>query len=72
MLAADLAQRNVRVRVNAVAPGVFVSEMSKPWIAGETMTPEEVNIASGTLLPLPAARAGKFVIILFLTDEFPS
>jgi NAD(P)-dependent dehydrogenase (short-subunit alcohol dehydrogenase family) len=59
LLAADFARRNMRVRVNAVAPGVFITEMSKPWMKNEeNMTKEEATMISGSLLPLPAERAG--------------
>jgi NAD(P)-dependent dehydrogenase (short-subunit alcohol dehydrogenase family) len=57
MLAADFATRNIRVRVNSIAPGVFPSEINQ--FNGDIATAEEADRAAGTLLPLPSRRAGK-------------
>jgi NAD(P)-dependent dehydrogenase (short-subunit alcohol dehydrogenase family) len=72
MLAADFSQRDIRVRVNAIAPGTFPSEIIRPYFKGDVMTAEEVTKAAASLLPLPSARAGKFVssflILAAVTD----
>jgi NAD(P)-dependent dehydrogenase (short-subunit alcohol dehydrogenase family) len=62
MMAADFATRNIRVRVNCIAPGPFPSEITRPWYKGELMTSADADSATGSLLPIPAARGGKCVV----------
>jgi len=54
MLATELALKNIPVRVNSVAPGVYESEMTFDTISG----PEEVAKVAQGLLPVPAGRPG--------------
>ncbi|KAJ7432336.1 hypothetical protein FB451DRAFT_384032 [Mycena latifolia] len=53
MLATEFALKGVRVRVNAIAPGVYASEMT-----ADTITPEMVDGVGKGVVPLPAARSG--------------
>ena len=53
MLATELALKKVPVRVNAVAPGVYASEMT--W---DDIKPEEVDRIGKGISPVPARRAG--------------
>ncbi|KAJ6557267.1 hypothetical protein DFH09DRAFT_541341 [Mycena vulgaris] len=53
MLATELALKGVRVRVNAVAPGVYASEMTFDEITAEMVD----NVGKG-VMPVPAARSG--------------
>jgi NAD(P)-dependent dehydrogenase (short-subunit alcohol dehydrogenase family) len=59
MLATELALKGVRVRVNAIAPGVYESEMTSDNITGE----EAVNSAGKGIQPIPAKRAGTSVFL---------
>jgi len=54
MLATELALKNIPVRVNSVAPGVYESEMTFDTISG----PEEMTRVAQSLLPVPAGRPG--------------
>ena len=54
MLATELALKNVPVRVNAIAPGVWESEMTYGSI-----TPDLVDRVGKGLVPVPTRRAGK-------------
>lgn len=56
MMATEFALKNVRVRVNDIAPGVYASEMTSR--EGGRFTPEEANQVGMPLRPLPAARDG--------------
>jgi hypothetical protein len=40
--------------------------MSRPWVAGDSMTKEELAAVSGSLLPIPADRSGKVGAISLL------
>lgn len=53
MLATEFALKKVDVRVNAIAPGVYASEMTHNEIK-----PEKVDQIGKGVLPVPAARAG--------------
>ena len=57
MLATEIALKGIPVRVNAIAPGVYESEMTQTTISG----PEEVTKAAQCLIPVPAGRAGSYV-----------
>ncbi|KAI0056537.1 short-chain dehydrogenase [Artomyces pyxidatus] len=54
LLATELALKGIRVRVNAVAPGVYASEMTLDAIVGE----EVLAKIAQSVLPVPAGRAG--------------
>lgn len=53
MLATELALKKVPVRVNSIAPGVYVSEMTE-----EVKSLDDVQKISQVIVPVPAARAG--------------
>ncbi|KAK0201691.1 NAD(P)-binding protein [Desarmillaria ectypa] len=53
MLATEFALKGIPVRVNAIAPGVYESEMTKTVIG-----PEDVDATGRGVLPVPARRAG--------------
>ncbi|KAF9021071.1 short-chain dehydrogenase [Hymenopellis radicata] len=53
MLSTELALKKIPVRVNAVAPGVYESEMSQAVIR-----PEETDLTGKGVLPVPARRPG--------------
>ncbi|KAF8317378.1 short-chain dehydrogenase [Clavulina sp. PMI_390] len=56
MLATELALKNVKVRVNAISPGLFPTEMVDKE-GGEFG--EESSTISGSLLPVPHGRSGR-------------
>jgi NAD(P)-dependent dehydrogenase (short-subunit alcohol dehydrogenase family) len=53
MLATELLVKGVPVRVNAVAPGVYESEMTF-----DKISPEKVDLIGKGLVSLPTKRAG--------------
>ncbi|CAA7261392.1 unnamed protein product [Cyclocybe aegerita] len=53
MFATELAVKSIPVRVNAIAPGVYASEMTVPEVA-----PEQVDAIGKGLQPVPMKRAG--------------
>jgi NAD(P)-dependent dehydrogenase (short-subunit alcohol dehydrogenase family) len=53
LLSTEIGLKNIPVRVNAIAPGTYESEMTLAEI-----TPDIVNKIGNNLLPLPAGRAG--------------
>jgi NAD(P)-dependent dehydrogenase (short-subunit alcohol dehydrogenase family) len=57
MLATEIALKGIPVRVNAIAPGVYESEMTQTTISGL----EEVAKTSQSLIPVPAGRPGSYV-----------
>ena len=59
MLATEIALKGIPVRVNSVAPGPFASEMTQETIVG----PEEMAKVAQSLLPVPAGRPGKYVLL---------
>ncbi|KAI0728006.1 short-chain dehydrogenase [Fomitopsis betulina] len=54
MFATEFALKKIPVRVNAVAPGVYESEMTYPHIP-----PGEVDRIGKSIVPIPAHRAGR-------------
>ena len=54
MLATELALKGVNVHVNAIAPGVYASEMTHDSIGADMVD----KVGKG-LTPVPAKRAGK-------------
>ncbi|KAJ7163298.1 NAD(P)-binding protein [Mycena filopes] len=53
MMATEFALKGARVRVNAIAPGVYASEMTF-----DEISPEMVNKIGKGVMPVPADRAG--------------
>ncbi|KAK7048176.1 NAD(P)-binding protein [Favolaschia claudopus] len=53
MMATEFALKGVRVRVNAIAPGVYASEMTH-----DEIPPEQVNKVGKGVMPVPAERSG--------------
>ena len=53
MLATELALKGIPVRVNAIAPGVYESELTFDSIPSEM-----VNKVGNGIQPIPAGRAG--------------
>jgi NAD(P)-dependent dehydrogenase (short-subunit alcohol dehydrogenase family) len=53
MLATEFALKRIPVRVNAVAPGVYESEMTS-----DEISPEDVDKVGKGISPVPAGRAG--------------
>ncbi|KAJ7935435.1 NAD(P)-binding protein [Mycena leptocephala] len=53
MMATEFALKGARVRVNAIAPGVYESEMTH-----DEITPDMVNKVGKGVMPVPAQRAG--------------
>ncbi|KAJ7644332.1 hypothetical protein FB45DRAFT_737527 [Roridomyces roridus] len=53
MLATELALKGIPVRVNAIAPGVYASEMTF-----DSIPPEQVDAIGKGTVPLPAKRSG--------------
>jgi len=54
MFATELALKSIPIRVNAIAPGVYASEITMDNI----ISPEDVDEVAQSLLPVPARRAG--------------
>jgi NAD(P)-dependent dehydrogenase (short-subunit alcohol dehydrogenase family) len=54
MFATELALKNIPVRINSIAPGVYESEMTFDTIKG----PEQMARVGQSLLPVPAGRPG--------------
>lgn len=54
MLSTEYALKGVQVRVNAIAPGVYESEMTALSLSGE----ELVNRVGNGIQPVPSKRAG--------------
>lgn len=59
MLSTEYALKGIPVRVNAIAPGVYESEMTADVISGE----ENVNKVGNGIQPVPAKRAGTLVVL---------
>jgi NAD(P)-dependent dehydrogenase (short-subunit alcohol dehydrogenase family) len=59
MLATEIALKGIPVRVNSIAPGLFPSEMTLESISG----PEELARADQSLVPVPAGRGGRYVLL---------
>lgn len=57
MLSTELALKKIPVRVCAVAPGVYESEMTY-----DTIGPDKVNVVGKGLIPVPANRPGTYVL----------
>ena len=53
MLSTEYALKGIPVRVNAIAPGTYESEMTREKIEGE-----DVDIVGNGIRPLPAKRVG--------------
>ncbi|KAG8992278.1 hypothetical protein FRB94_011734 [Tulasnella sp. JGI-2019a] len=56
MLATEFGLKGHKIRVNAIAPGLFLSELVDP---GDKHIDEVVDKLSGSLIPVPAKRAGR-------------
>jgi len=56
MMATEFASKGHKIRVNALAPGVFPSEMSG---SGQKPIDEEIDEVAKGLNPVPAKRAGR-------------
>jgi len=56
LLSTELALKGIPVRVNAIAPGIYASEMTM-----DVVTPEDVDKIGKGVLPVPAKRAGTCV-----------
>ncbi|KAH9048634.1 short-chain dehydrogenase [Lactarius deliciosus] len=57
MLATEIALKGIPVRVNAIAPGVYATEIT----LGTITSLEDVVKVSQSLIPVPAGRAGTYV-----------
>ena len=53
MMSTEFALKKIPVRVNAIAPGVYESEMT-----ADVISPEEVDKTGKGLHPVPARRSG--------------
>jgi NAD(P)-dependent dehydrogenase (short-subunit alcohol dehydrogenase family) len=58
MLSTELALKKIPIRVNAIAPGVYESEMTYDNIA-----PEDVDRVGRGISAVPAGRAGACVVL---------
>ena len=56
LLSTELALKGIPVRVNAISPGVYASEMTL-----DVVKPEDVDKIGKGVLPVPAKRAGTCV-----------
>jgi len=56
MLATEFALKGLKIRVNAIAPGVFPSEMTEG--EGQTFGPEATQRVAGAIVPVPSGRSG--------------
>lgn len=54
MLATEFALKNIPVRVNALSPGMFESEMT-----GNDITPDQLDSFAKAVVPIPAKRVGQ-------------
>ncbi len=57
MLATEIALKGIPVRVNAIAPGIYASEITLDTITSL----EDVAKVAQSLIPVPAGRAGSYV-----------
>ncbi|KAL5501686.1 hypothetical protein ACEPAH_8946 [Sanghuangporus vaninii] len=59
LLATEFALKGVPVRVNAVAPGVYATEMVRSNISDpSSCSAEQANAVGQSIIPIPAARFG--------------
>ena len=74
MLATELSLKSIPVRVCAIAPGVWESEMTY-----DKITPDLVDVVGKTIVPVPTRRSGKsvdcsarfgvYLIVFFRAEE---
>lgn len=62
MFSTELALRGIPIRVNAISPGPFPSEMTD--LEGGTFTAEVANKVGKGIVPLPSARGGLAVDVV--------
>ena len=53
LLSTEISLKKIPVRVNAIAPGAYESEITQAVI-----TPDNVDAIGHNILPIPARRAG--------------
>ena len=53
MMSTEYALNKIPVRINAIAPGVYASEMTY-----DEISPEDVGKVAQSIVPVPAERAG--------------
>lgn len=63
MMSTEYALKGIPVRVNAIAPGVYESEMTVDSIATDEKL---VNQIGKGIQPVPSKRAGTYVLVLYL------
>ena len=53
MMSTEYALNKIPIRINAIAPGVYASEMTY-----DDISPEDVGKVAQSIVPVPAGRAG--------------
>lgn len=67
-MGAEFALQGIPVRVNAISPGVFASEMTA---SAEVLAVTTQSPPTGALLPAPVRRAGRWGLVYSLHDFGP-